>query len=207
MYRKRAIKQFSELRKISRKKAKGMRLAAEGWKEDWKLLITTIMSARSRDETTIPVAENLFKKYGSVRNLASASLKDIEDVIKKVNFYRNKAKSVKRCAEVLVEEYSGKVPYDINQLVKLPGVGRKTANVFLSERGGKAIAVDTHVFYISRKLDWSSGKNADKVESDLMELFPKSYWSKLNPVLVRFGKSYMSKKEKDDLLERIKKVK
>lgn len=200
-----AIKQLKEVRKYAYKKK--MRLAGEGWKKDWQLLITTIMSARSLDETTIPAAEALFRKYPTVQKLASAPVSEIAKIIKKVNFYRNKAKSVSGASKVLAEEYKGKVPLDMEKLLGLPGVGRKTANIILQERGGDAIAVDTHVFYCSRKLEWSKSGKPEGVEEDLIKLFPKSYWKELNPALVRFGKTYTSKREKDELLEEIKKIK
>ena len=196
------LKQLNELKKKSSK----MRLAAEGWTEHWKLLIATIMSARTRDEVTIPIADILFKKYSSVGKLSKASLKDIQKVIKPVNFYKNKSKSVLNCAKALVKEHSGKVPLDFDKLIKLPGVGRKTANVFLSEVGYDAIGVDTHVSYISQKLGWTKHKDPKKIEEDLKKLFPKKYWKKVNSTLVRFGKTYTSRKKKSEILEWIKKI-
>ena len=106
---------------------------------------------------------------------------------------------------MLLREFQGEVPKDYDKLVLLPGVGGKTANVVLSEMGQDAIAVDTHVYYISRYLNWTKGNKPEIVERDLMNLFPKIYWKKLNPILVRFGKKYTSRKEKDKLLDKIKK--
>lgn len=207
MERQEAIKQLKELKKIAKKEASGMRLAAEGWSSDWKLLITTILSARSRDETTIPVAEKMFKKYSSLKKISQAKIKDLENSVRPINFYKNKAKAVKACANMLIRDYKGKVPHDLDKLVRLPGVGRKTANIFLSENGSQAIAVDTHVFYISRKLDWTTANTPEKVERDLKELFPKKLWKEINPSLVRVGKTYLSKRKKEELLEKIKEIK
>jgi endonuclease-3 len=196
-------KAVSQLKKLS-KLGSRMRLAAEKWNKPWKTLIATIMSARTRDETTIPVAQRLFNKYSNVSKLANASLKDIQKIIRPVNFYRNKSKSVLNCAKVLNEKFKGKVPVKEEDLLNLPGVGRKTANVFLSEKGEDAIAIDTHCSYISQKLGWTKNKNPHKIEEDLKRLFPKKYWSKINPILVRFGKTYISRRKKDELLKMIK---
>ena len=104
---------------------------------------------------------------------------------------------------MLAEKFAGAPPHDILQLVTLPGVGRKTANVFVAEYGAPAIGVDTHVSYISQKLGWTKHKEPHKIESDLRKLFPKRYWQKLNRTLVRFGKTHMSRRKKDELLLQI----
>lgn len=198
-----ALKQLRELERLS----SNMRLAAESWDEDWKTLIATIMSARSRDEITILVANKLFNKYKIINQLANANIRDVQNIIKPVNFYKTKSKNIINCAKILVEKYDGKPPHDFDKLTELPGVGRKTANVFLSEYGKDAIGIDTHVSYISRKLGWTNSKDPKKIEDDLRELFPKDYWRKVNPVLVRFGKTHTSRREKDILLEKVKRMK
>ena len=193
------LKQLSELEK----NITPMRLAAESWDEPWKILISTILSARTRDEVTIPVSEKLFLDY-NLQSLAKAPLSSIEKIIKPINFYKNKSKNIKNCAKVLVKEHNCKIPINFDKLIQLPGVGRKTANVFLSELGKDTIAVDTHVNFISNKLNWTKNKDLKKIEEDLKKLFPKKYWKKLNPILVRFGKTYTSRKKKNELLEKIK---
>jgi len=203
MNKKTALKQLKLLSKYSKK----MRLAAEKWTSDFQILISTILSARTRDEVTIQVAERLFSIYKTPQKLATARTGDIKKIIKPVNFYNNKAKNIINCAKVLIRDYHGKVPRDINRLLKLPGVGRKTANVFLSEIGKEGLGVDTHVSYISRKLGWTKNVNPSKIEIDLKKLFPKNYWNKINPTLVRFGKTNKNRKQKDALLEKIKKIK
>lgn len=197
------IKQLNELRK----KSLNMRLAAESWKSDFQILISTILSARTRDEMTIPIATKLFQKYPSVKFLSKAKLSDIEKIIKPINFYKNKSKNIINCSKQIIEGFNGKVPHDFEKLTKLSGVGRKTANVFLSEVGKDEIGIDTHVFYISRFLGWTRNSNSEKIENDLKKLFPKRYWKKINPLLVRFGKTYTSRKKKDELLNEIKKIK
>jgi len=203
MNQKTALKQLNSISK----RGSNIRLAAEEWKSPFEILVSTIMSARTRDEVTIPVAEKLFSKYNSPKKLGNAKLEDIEKIIKPVNFYRNKSRNIVACAKTLEKEYKSKVPTEIDELIKLPGVGRKTANVFLSELGHDAIGVDVHVSYCSQKLGWSKNKNPHKIEQDLEKLFPKKYWGEINRTLVRFGKTHTSRKEKDKLLDEIRKIK
>jgi len=196
---KTALKQLSKLSHLG----KQMRLAAEQWPSEFQILIATILSARTRDEKTILVAKKLFQKFPSSNKLASASLKDVQKIIMPVNFYKNKSKNIINCSKKLIEFYREKIPKEIDELLKLPGVGRKTANVFLSEIGNDAIGVDTHVQYISKKLRWTKNKNPEKIEEDLKKLFQQKYWNKVNPTLVRFGRTYSSKKQKDKILDEL----
>ena len=198
-----ALKQL----KFMKRNSSNMRLAAESWKTPWQILISTILSARTRDEKTIPVAKELFNKYPIVKKLAEARIRGVEKIIKPLNFYKNKSKNIINCSKKIYKEYKGKVPEDIEELIKLSGVGRKTANVFLSEVGHRAIGVDTHVSYISQKLNWTKSEKSDKIEEDLKNLFSKKNWSKVNSTLVRFGKTHTSRRKKDELLEEIKRIK
>lgn len=203
MKTEKALKQLKLLEKQGGK----MRLAAEKWPNKFQTLISIILSARTRDEVTIVICKKLFKKYSLSKKLSQAKLKEIEKIIRPVNFYRNKSKNIINCAKTLVKEYDSKIPESINELIKLSGVGRKTANVFLAEYGGNAIGVDTHVSYCSQNLGWTNNKKPEKIEKDLEKLFPKKYWKKLNSTLVRFGKEHTSRKQKDKILESIKKIK
>lgn len=200
---KRALRQLSELKRLG----KPLRLAADGWDEDWKTIISTALSARTRDDVTIGVAERLFARYKTLRELSSADLGEVGRIIRGVNYYKTKAKHIIQCARVLVEAYNSKVPHDFSKLVELPAVGRKTANVFLAEKGLGRIGVDTHVDYVSHYLGWASGKTQREVEEDLEELFPARYWKEINWILVRFGQTYKSKKEKNALLDEIRRIK
>ncbi len=202
MYQKTALKQL----RILTKNQKKMRLAAQEWKSPFQILISTILSARTRDETTISVAEKLFNKYPNAKKLSSAKISEVEKIIRPVNFFRNKSKNIVECSKQIVE-LRGKIPLEIDELIKLRGVGRKTANVFLSELNHDAIGVDTHVSYISQKLGWTKNKNPHKIEQDLKKLFPKKYWSKVNSTLVRFGKTHTSRRKKDKILGDIRKIK
>ena len=202
MDRKKALRQLKEILKL-----KGdMRLAGEDWFSKYQTLIAIILSARALDETTIKVCKEMFFKYPDAKSLSKLSEEEVQDLIRKVNFYRNKSKSILNCAKMLDEKYGGEPPMDFDKLVQLPGVGGKTANVFLSEYGEDAIGVDTHVNYISNYLGWSNSEKPEIVEKDLMELFPKNKWAFLNQTLVKFGKRYTSRKEKNMLLDEIKKV-
>ncbi|MEK6891009.1 MAG: endonuclease III [Nanoarchaeota archaeon] len=197
-----ALKQLSQLKKLGG----NMRLAAENWNSKFQTLISTILSARSLDETTIKYSIILFKKYPNAEKLSKAKISDVEKIIRPINFYRNKSRNIINCAKKIVEECNSKVPMDFNKLIELSGVGRKTANVFLSEYGGNNVGVDTHLAYISRYLGWTKNKNPHKIEQDLLKLFPKSYWASLNPITVKFGKKYTSRKEKNNLLDEIKNI-
>ena len=203
MNSKTVIKQLKEMEKYGRK----MRLAAEEWNSPWEILIATILSARTRDEKTIPIAEKLFKKYKNASQLSNAKISEVEKIIRPINFYKNKSKNIVKCSRELVENYNSKIPLNENELVKLSGVGLKTANVFLSEIGKDAIGVDTHVSYISQKLKWTKNKSPEKIKKDLEKLFPKKHWRKINSTLVRLGKTYTSKKRKDEVLDNIGKIK
>ncbi|MBI2628684.1 endonuclease III [Candidatus Pacearchaeota archaeon] len=207
---KKEVKQLKELEKIAKKKRgerKELRLAAEQWDKPWKTLIATILSARSLDETTIKYAEILFKKYPNVKALANAKLKDVEKIIRPINFYKNKSRMIISCCKILDNEYNGKPPLNFEKLIELPGVGRKTANVFLSEQGHDTIGIDTHVFFITHYLGWTKSKKNEEIENDLKKIFPKIYWKKINPVLVRFGKMHTSRKEKRKVLDEVKRIK
>ena len=203
MNEKTALKQLNFMKKNSSK----MRLAAEKWKSPWQILISIILSARTRDEKTIPIAKNLFKKYPIVKKLANAKLNEVEKIIRPINFYKNKSRYIINCSKVIFEKHKGKVPNKIDDLIKLSGVGRKTANVFISEIGGDGIGIDTHVSFISQKLEWTKNKKPEKIEQDLKSLFSRKYWNNVNSTLVRFGKTHTSRRKKDELLEEIMKIK
>ncbi len=197
-----ALKQLERLNELS----KEMPLAAEDWIGEWQILIAIILSARTRDEITIPVAEKLFKQYRYTEELAQAKISEVRKIIRPVNFYKNKSKYIIDCAKQLTKKYSGNVPHDEKLLLELSGVGRKTMNVFLAEIGKEAIGVDTHVGYISQKLGWVDSSNPEKIEQDLKKLFPKEHWRKINSCLVRFGKTYTSRKQKNKILEEVKEI-
>ncbi len=199
---KKAIKQLIAIKKL----AKELRLAADGWDEDWKTLIATLMSARTTDRVTIPIATRLFEKYDNLNKLSRAKVDNIGKIIRGVNFYKTKAKNINNLAKILVKDYNEKVPHDFLKLIELPGVGRKTANVFLAEQGHERIGIDTHVTWLSQQMKWTKHIIQHKIEADLEKLFPQRYWGDINWILVRFGQTYPSRKEKIKILNNIKRV-
>ena len=158
--------------------------------DPYVVLTATILSHRTKDEITEKVVIDFIKKYPNVNELAKADVKELENVIKKVGFYRNKAKTLIKLAKVLVEKYNGKIPDDINELLSLPGVGRKTANCVLVYAYKKpAIPVDTHVHRIMNRLGIVETKTPEETEFALMEKIDKKYWLDINETFIRFGKS------------------
>ncbi len=165
------------------------RLAGEGWEHDWQMLIATIMSAQSRDETTIPIAENLFKKYSTLEKLSNARYDDVLFILKSMNYNKTKAGNVISAAKFIVGEFNSRVPDSIEELIKIPGVGRKTANLVLTEIHEKdGICVDTHVHRISNVFGIVNTKNPTETEFELMKVAPKKYWSRINRIFVLWGK-------------------
>jgi endonuclease III len=157
-----------------------------------ELLVATILSAQCTDLRVNQVTKTLFRKYPATAHYARAKLADLERDIQSTGFFRNKAKSIQNCCRVLLERYDGKVPKDIDQLVELPGIGRKTANVVLGTAYGIAVGVvvDTHVSRISRRLGLTSQKDPEKIEKDLMAQFAKKEWIALSHRLIQHGRRY-----------------
>ncbi len=179
------------------------RLAADGWPAAWQTLIATIMSAQSRDETTIPIAENLFTKYPDIEKLAVANYKDVLEIFKSLNYNKTKAKHVIGAAKYILENFGGVVPEKIEKLTEIPGVGRKTANIVRVEVHGRhAIPVDTHVHRISNVLGFVNTKTPEQTEQELMKLVPKKLWGKVNRIFVLWGKD-VAGKDKKKLLRQI----
>lgn len=159
------------------------------FRDPFWVLITTIMSHRTKDEVTDNAARNLHRRYENAQNLAKADYDEVLSLISKVGFSKVKAGRVIHAAEIIVNDFSGSVPDSIEDLTTIPGVGRKTANVVLADSFGKpAIAVDTHVHRISNRVGWSKTKNPDDTEEMLKKIIPEEYWVGFNPMLVEFGK-------------------
>lgn len=180
------------------------RLAGEGWDYHWQTLFATIMSAQTRDETTIPVAEKLFKRYPTLKSIANARYEDVLETIKGVNYNRTKAKHLIEAAKHLIEYHHGEVPNSLEELIKIPGVGRKTANLVIAEcHNMDGICVDTHVHRIANVFGFVKTKNPTETEFALMELVPKRYWSRINRIFVLWGKDVRGK-DKKKFLESLK---
>lgn len=154
----------------------------------FRVLVSTVLSQRTRDENTDKASRRLFRVYGTPARLASAPLKKIEMLTKPSGFYRVKARYIKALSRLIVEEFNGRVPERLGDLLSLPGVGRKTANCVLVYGFNKpAIPVDTHVHRISNRLGWVRSKNPEETERQLTRNMPKKYWIKLNHLMVKFG--------------------
>ena len=167
------------------------------YNNDYELLIATILSAQSTDKRVNEVSPILFSKY-NIFSLKNVDLKELEDIIHPVGMSKKKAEYIKNVAIRLVDEYNGHVPNNREFLESLPGVGRKTCNVVLSNLFNEpALAVDTHVSRVSKRLELTSSDNVFKIEQDLMNFFPKDRWGRVHHQLVLFGR-YICKSVKPD---------
>jgi len=156
----------------------------------FSILIGTILSARTKDETTTKVVNVLFSEYKNVKALANAKLKDVEKIIKSIGFYHVKAKRIIEVAKIIDSKYKGRVPDNLEKLVELPGVGRKTANCVLVYAYDKpAIPVDIHVHRISNRLGLVETKTPEETELELMKKIPKKYWLEINDMFVMYGQN------------------
>ncbi|NQT22848.1 MAG: endonuclease III [Candidatus Omnitrophica bacterium] len=160
------------------------------FKSPIQILVSTILSAQCTDKRVNMVTETLFKKYKNAPDFAGASLKTFEREIKSTGFYRNKAKNIIKSAKIVVRDFKGKVPHSMKDLLILPGVARKTANIVLYNGYGitEGIAVDTHVRRLSQRLGLSESSDPVRIERDLMEIFPRKDWGIVNNLLIRHGR-------------------
>jgi endonuclease III len=156
----------------------------------FSILIGTILSARTKDETTTKAVKALFLKYKNPEDLANAKIKDVEKIIKSIGFFRVKSKRIIEVARIIHKKYKDKVPDDLDTLVQLPGVGRKTANCVLVYAFEKpAIPVDIHVHRISNRLGLVETKNPEDTEQELMKKIDKKYWIEINDTFVMYGQN------------------
>jgi endonuclease III len=163
---------------------------ALGHESAFELLISTILSAQCTDERVNMVTPELFRRWPTAADLARAPIEQVEKVIQSTGFFRNKAKNIKGCCQVLAEKYDGVVPRAMEQLVELPGVGRKTANVVLGTAYGLAtgVVVDTHVSRLSQRLGLTKHTDPTKIEQDLMQLVPKREWVNFAHEMIEHGR-------------------
>ena len=156
----------------------------------FELLVATILSAQCTDKQVNHVTKDLFNRLKTPQDFASASNEAIEELIRPTGYFRNKAKNLKNCSKSLLEKYDGQVPQSLDELVKLPGVGRKTANVVLGSAFNiPGIVVDTHVARISKRLELTKSNNPVKIEYDLMEIIPQEEWNVFSLQLIYFGRA------------------
>jgi endonuclease-3 len=162
-----------------------------------QLLVATILSAQATDKQINMITPKLFKKYKTAGDYANADLEELEQYIKSSGFYHNKAKNIKNCCKTLVEKFHSKVPKTMNELIELPGVGRKTANIILTNAFGivEGVAVDTHVGRLAQRLGLSENKDPNKIEADLMKIIPKDQWMRITDLLIFHGRRVCSAKK------------
>jgi endonuclease-3 len=155
-----------------------------------ELLVATILSAQCTDERVNIVTEKLFKKYKTAEDYANADPRELEQDIKSTGFYRNKTRNIKKCCQMLVEKFNSQVPRTMEQILELPGVARKTANIVLSNAYGvvEGIAVDTHVRRLAKRLGLTESEDPDKIEEDLMKIVPRNNWMRITDLLIFHGR-------------------
>ena len=159
-------------------------------RDPFYMLISTVLSQRTRDEVTIPATRRLFEVYGTPQKMAEADAEDIQALIKDVGFYRVKARRIIDISQIILQDYEGLVPDNMNDLLKLPGVGRKTANCVLGYAYEQdVIAVDTHVHRISNRLGLVKTSGSDTTEKELEKVVPKQVWKEINGLMVLFGQN------------------
>lgn len=170
--------------------------------DPYKTLVSTLMSARTNDSTTLLASKRLFAKAKNLEQLGQLDQLEIERLIYPVGFYKTKAKHLHLLAEKLLKEFNGKVPETREELIALPGVGRKTANLVLNRAFSiPAIAVDTHVHRISNLLGWVHTKTPEQTEKELIKILPEKYWPDMNRLFVSMGRQFTSKKKLVEFLK------
>ncbi len=170
---------------------------ALNFRTPFELLAATILSAQATDVLVNKITSTLFKKYKSIKDFAKAPLEELQGDVSSINFYKNKAKNIKACAEIILERHNGQVPRTMEELTGLPGVARKTANIVLSNAYGinEGIAVDTHVKRLAGRLGLTEYTDPVKIERDLMELTPRGEWRDLSHLLILHGRKVCQAKK------------
>jgi endonuclease-3 len=169
------------------------------FKTTHQLLVATILSAQCTDERVNIVTKKLFKKYKNIKDFAAADIDELENDVRSTGFFRNKAKAIRHSARMLIDNYDGRIPDRLDEIVSLPGVGRKTGSVILGVAFDKAegIVVDTHVMRLSNRLGLTDGKEPLKIEKDLMKLIPKNEWIVYSHMLIDHGRAVCTARRPD----------
>jgi len=170
---------------------------ALNFKNTLELLVATILSAQCTDKKVNAVTQTLFKKYRSAKDYANANLKELEQDIRSTGFYHNKTKNIKKCCQLLVDKHHSQVPRTMEEMLELPGVARKTANIVLQNAYGvvEGIAVDTHVRRVSGRLGLTENEDPNKIEQDLMKIVPKDKWARITDLLIFLGRQACDAKQ------------
>lgn len=171
-------------------------------KDPYKTLVSTLLSSRTKDEVTLEASKKLFKKAPNIKKLNNIEIEELKNLIYPVGFYRTKAKHLKKLADIIITKYNNKIPSTRFELVRLPGVGRKTANLVLNRAFSiPAIAVDTHVHRISNMLGWVNTITPKETEKELIKVLPIKYWKDINRLFVSIGRQFTTKKRLEEFLE------
>jgi endonuclease-3 len=172
------------------------------WKTPLDFMAAVILSAQTTDKGVNKITPRLFEKYKTPEDYANASLTELEDYVSSINFFRTKAKRIKSACEVIISRFCGLVPQTMDDLLTIPGIGRKSANVILINVFGKTegVVVDTHIARVSQRLGLTKEKDATKIEEDLIKVYPKKYWADVSNLLVLHGR-YVCKARKPACLE------
>ena len=159
-------------------------------KDPFQLLVSVILSAQCTDVRVNKVTPVLFERFPDVRSMSEAPLEELEELIKSTGFFRNKAKNIKAASKIIIERFNGELPMTMEEMITIPGVGRKTANIILYNAFGviAGIAVDTHVKRLAKRLGMTSETDPNKIERDLMAIVPKKDWGKITYVLINHGR-------------------
>lgn len=196
---KRAVNNIKDIIKIFLKEAKNRNAPVfmfERFGNRFQALVKILLSSRTRDEITIEATKRLFSTLKTPRQLLNLSTIKIENLIKPVAFYKTKAKNLKKIAKILINQYHSRTPLQFEELIKLPGVGRKTANVLLATYDKKqVIAVDVHVHRISNRIGLVKTKTPKQTEKELKKIIPKKYWNKINKAFVAYGQTICKPKK------------
>ncbi|MGD6809584.1 MAG: endonuclease III [Candidatus Bathyarchaeia archaeon] len=162
-----------------------------------EILVATMLSAQTTDERVNTVTQNLFKKYKTAQDYANVDIKELEQDIRSTGFYHNKARNLQNCCKMLIEKFNSEVPKTMPELLELPGVARKTANIVLYNAYGivEGIAVDTHVRRLAQRLGLADTDNPDKIEQELMQITPKENWMQLTDLLIFHGRQVCDAKK------------
>ena len=184
------MKQGKELVNILRKRYPDAKCSLD-FDTPFEMLVAVMLSAQCTDERVNKTTPSIFAKYSTPKDFADIDINELEELIHPCGFYKNKAKNIKACAKMIIEKYNGEVPKSMEELVKLPGVGRKSANVVMLEAFGDAqgIAVDTHCKRIANKIGLSDEKEPEKIEQDLLKIFDKEDYKDINHLLIWHGRN------------------
>ncbi|MDI3502930.1 MAG: endonuclease [Archaeoglobi archaeon] len=168
----------------------GFRRTELKFENPFQLLVAAILSAQTTDSQVNRVLDKLFQRFSTPEEFSKAEIEELEKELSSVGLYRNKARFIKESSRIIAEEFGGEVPDSMDALLKLPGVGRKTANVILSNafKKNEGIAVDTHVMRLARRLGLSEKKKREEIEKDLMKLYPRELWSDVSHLLIAHGR-------------------